>query len=381
MKRTLRRVSGAGYSKLVKPVLFSRHPDRVHAGMIRMAKGVQRVPIVKDVMKVWAYRNDAMLAQEVAGIRFRNPVGLSAGLDKNADTVGVMQAVGFGWMTAGSVTAVPCEGNPRPWFYRLKKSRSLVVHVGLANRGVVAVGRRIRSYPTRLFEHFPLSVSAAKTNASAVVSDEEGIRDYCTTLGLMNTEPHVSMLEINISCPNTYGGEPFTTPEKLDALLTATDALKLQKPVFVKMPISLKWTEFRALLAVIVTHNVTGVSIGNLQKDRSKAPLKDELPADIPGNLSGEPCREISTELIKKTYALHGKKLVIIGIGGIFSAEDAYEKIIAGASLVALVTGVIFEGPQLIGDINHGLVNLLKQDGYATIAEAVGAGHRRRAKA
>lgn len=372
MKRPIRSVSRLGYRKLAKPLLFANHPDRVHEGMIRMAKGVQRVPLVKDVLKVWAYRNDAVLAQEIAGIRFRNPIGLSAGLDKNADTVGVMQAVGFGWMTAGSVTAVPCEGNPRPWFHRLKNSRSLVVHVGLANRGAVAIARRIHSYPAKLFQNFPLNVSAAKTNSKEVVCDEDGIKDYCTSLALMDTEPNVSMLEINISCPNTYGGEPFTTPKRLDALLTAVDQLRLQKPVFVKMPISLPWTEYKALLAVIVKHKINGVSIGNLLKDRTKARLADELPPDIPGNLSGAPCRQISTELVRRTYRLYGKKLIIIGIGGVFSAEDAYEKIKAGASLVAMITGVIFEGPQVVGDINQGLVALLKADGYATIAEAVG---------
>lgn len=372
MKRAARKLTSVGYRRAVKPVLFAQHPDRVHEAMIRMAKGVQRVPLVRDVLKVWAYRNDGALAQDIAGIHFRNPVGLSAGLDKNADTTGVMQRIGFGWMTAGSVTAVPCEGNPRPWFHRLKNSRSLVVHVGLANRGAVAVSRRIRKYPAKLFKHFPLAVSAAKTNSKAVVSDADGIKDYCTTLSLMSTEPNVAMLEINISCPNTYGGEPFTTPARLEALLSATDALGLQKPVFIKMPISLKWPQFRSLLDVIVEHSVAGVSVGNLLKDRSSAVLSDELPDEVAGNLSGAPCRALSTELVRRTYALYGKKLVIVGIGGIFSAEDAYEKIKAGASLVALVSGVIFEGPQLIGEINQGLVRLMKADGLTNIAEAIG---------
>ena len=373
MLKGLRTVTGLGYRRIAKPVLFAQHPDKVHAAMIRMAKGVQRVPLVRDVMKGWAYRNDKVLAQEIAGVFFRNPVGLSAGLDKNADTVGVMQRVGFGWMTAGSVTALACEGNPKPWFHRLKKTRSLVVHVGLANRGAEAVASRIRRYPDVLFKQFPLSVSAAKTNAKEVVSDEAGVKDYTTTLARMEQEPHVALHEINISCPNTYGGEPFTTPGRLELLLAAVDKLGLKKPVFVKMPISLEWGEFRKLLQVIQRHQVRGVSIGNLRKDRRGAALQDELPDSVPGNLSGVPCRDLSTTLIRRTYKLYGDKLVIVGIGGIFSAEDAYEKVKAGASLVALVSGVIFEGPQLIGDINHGLVQLLKADGYDNIAQAVGA--------
>ncbi len=375
MKRAARKLTNVGYSKAVQPVLFSRSPDRVHESMIRMAKGVQRIPLMRDVLKVWAYRNDGYLAQEFLGIRFRNPVGLSAGLDKNADTVGVMQAIGFGFMTAGSVTAEPCEGNPRPWFHRLKQSRSLVVNVGLANRGVDAIAKRIAKYPSYLFRNFPLAVSAAKTNSEDAKSEQNAIEDYCITLKRMDNEPNVVMLEINISCPNTHGGEPFTTPNRLQRLLAATDKLALKKPVFVKMPISLEWKEFKALLEVIDKHTIQGLSIGNLLKDRSKARLSDELPDDVKGNLSGAPCRDISTSLVRKTYKLYGKRFVIIGVGGIFSANDAYEKIKAGASLVALVSGVIFEGPQLIGEINQGLVDLLKKDGLTHISQAIGADH------
>jgi dihydroorotate dehydrogenase (fumarate) len=180
------------------------------------------------------------------------------------------------------------------------------------------------------------------------------------------------MHEINISCPNTYGGEPFTTPELLENLLLAIDDLSLEKPVFVKMPISLEWPDFQSLLDVISRHNIQGVSIGNLLKNRSKAMISDELPDTVKGNLSGLPCREISTELIQKTYEVYGDKLTIIGIGGVFTAQDAYDKIRAGASLVAMVTGVIFEGPQVVGEINRGLVELLRQDGFSNIVEAIG---------
>ena len=372
MKRAVRALTRVGYQRIVKPILFASHPDKVHEGMIRTARGVQRIPLIRDIPKFWAYRNDEYLAQSLFGTTFRNPIGLSAGLDKDADTVGVMQGVGFGWMTVGSVSANPCAGNPRPWFYRLKKSRSLVVHVGLYNQGVEMIAKRIARYPDRLFKQFPLNVSAAKTNSKEVVSDAEGIKDYCTTLAQMDEQPHVRMLEINISCPNTYGGEPFTTPERLEELLSATDALTLKKPLFIKMPISLEWSQFEALLQVIVEHNVIGVSIGNLLKDRSKAVLSDELPDTVQGNLSGAPCRGVSTDLIRNTYKRFGDRLVIIGIGGVFTAEDAYEKITAGATLVAMVTGVIFEGPQVVGEINQGLVTLLKKDGYRNVSEAIG---------
>ncbi len=372
LKQGVSRFTQAGYRNVVKPALFAQSPDRVHAGMVKVAKGVQRIPLVRDVPRIWAYRNDGYLAQKVMGLQFRNPIGLSAGLDKNADMVGVMQAVGFGFMIAGSVTAKQGTGNPKPWFYRLKNSRSLVINAGLPNRGAKLIAKRISRYPDRLFKHFPLTISAAKTNSQQVVSDQEGIADYCETLSIMDGLAQVALHEINISCPNTYGGEPFTTPGRLNSLLTAVDTLKLSKPVIVKMPISLAWKDFKHLLDVIVKHKVAAVNIGNLLKDRAKAKLRDELPKDIKGNLSGLPTQAISTELIRRTYAAYGKKLTIVGTGGVFSAEDAYEKIKAGATLVGMVSGVIFEGPQVIGEINRRLVELLKADGLTNVKDAVG---------
>lgn len=180
------------------------------------------------------------------------------------------------------------------------------------------------------------------------------------------------MLEINISCPNTFGGEPFTDAKRLEKLLHATDKLELQKPVFIKMPINLPLGEFDALLRVITKHSVAGVTIGNLHKDRRAVDVKDVLPDEVKGNLSGAPTKEVTTALIRRTYKQYGDTLVIIGVGGIFSAEDAYEKIQAGASLVALITGMIFEGPQLAGDINQQLVRLMVRDGYTNIAQAIG---------
>lgn len=138
------------------------------------------------------------------------------------------------------------------------------------------------------------------------------------------------------------------------------------------MPINLPLERFDELLEVIAAHTIAGVAIGNLLKDRKLAKLKDPLPDSVKGNLSGAPNKEITTELVRRAYKKYGQKLLIIGIGGIMNAEDAYEKIKAGATLVALITGLIYEGPQVVGDINKGLVKLLKADGFSHISEAVG---------
>jgi len=138
------------------------------------------------------------------------------------------------------------------------------------------------------------------------------------------------------------------------------------------MPSDLDWPQFNKLLQEIIKHRIAGVTISNLAKDRSKLKLKDELPATVKGNLSGKPTWEISNHLIKETFLNYGDKLTIIGVGGVFSPEDAYTKIKLGASLVELITGMIFGGPQLIGQINLGIVKLLKKDGYRHISEAIG---------
>lgn len=371
VKRFVRTVSKVGYQKVAKPLMFRRQPDAVHKGLIRTAKGVQKVPGVRSLPKLWSHR-DPMLETEVMGIQFRNPVGLSAGFDKTIEMPRVMRNVGFGWMTGGSVTWGEYGGNEGAWFHRLPESKSLVVNAGLPSEGTPVVAERVKAYDVTFFDGFSLNVSVAKTNSKQSVGDEAGVEDYCKSLEVFDKLPQVRMLEINISCPNTFGGEPFTTPGRLEKLLKAVDELKLEKPVVIKMPINLPLDEFDALMEVIAKHGVAAVAIGNLLKDRKLAKLKDPLPESVKGNLSGAPNRDITTELVRRTYKKYGTRLVIIGIGGIMSAEDAYEKIKAGASLVALITGLIYEGPQLVGDINHGLVKLLKADGYAHISDAVG---------
>lgn len=371
MRTIVRLVTRWFYRHALKPVLFRHKPDAVHHGLVRAAKRVQRTPLVRGLPRLWAYQHD-MLHTNVAGIDFHNPIGLSAGFDKTIEMPMLMKAVGFGWMTGGSVTWGKYKGNDGAWFYRLPKTKSLVVNAGLPSEGAEVVSGRVAGYNPALFRDFPLNVSVAKTNTRETVSENDAVQDYCASLARFDTLEQVSLLEVNISCPNTFGGEPFTTPERLEKLLRATDKLNLTNPVIIKMPINLPLKEFDALLQVIVKHKVVGIATGNLLKDRTKATIHDELPDHVKGNLSGVPTKEISNELIRFCYTKYSKKLVIIGIGGVMSAEDAYEKIRAGASLVALITGMIYEGPQLVGEINAGLVKLLERDGLANVAEAVG---------
>jgi dihydroorotate dehydrogenase (fumarate) len=313
------------------------------------------------------------LVQTYQGVEFASPVGIAAGFDKNGEISPIIAALGFGFSEVGSVTAELCEGNSRPWFYRLPKTQSLVVNAGLANDGSRVIIERIRQFPAASITGFPIVLSVAKTNSRKVVDEKTGIADYVTTVKRANKEKRIAMIELNISCPNTYGGEPFTTPDRLERLLAAVDTVKVKQPVYIKMPTNLPWAELQGLLDVTVKHRVAGVTISNLAKDRTKLEIKDDLPDTIPGNLSGKPTWKSSNELIRRAYLGYGEKLTIIGVGGIFSAEDAYAKIKLGASLIELITGMIFCGPQLAAEINDGIVRLLKQDGYTHISQAVGA--------
>ena len=374
MGKIIRRISRSGYKYLAKPILFAEHPDKAHEQMLVAARGLRKIRST-GALKIWRHE-DSRLEQKILGLNFKNPLGMSAGLDKNFDLPIVAKNIGLGFEIGGSVTAQVCAGNPRPWFHRLPNEKSIVVNVGLANNGIARNIEKVQSYDANLWHDFPLSVSVAKTNNRENASDDEAIEDYCESLRQLDVADAAPLYEVNISCPNTYGGEPFTTPARLTKLLDAIDALKLKKPVFVKMPTDKTWTEFAQLLEVADAHSVAGLTIGNLMKDRAKLQNPEKLSDEIKGNLSGLPAQKTTTDLIYKTYEKYRGRFVIIGVGGVFDADDAYEKIKAGADLVAMVTALMFEGPQVVGEINSGLVKLLEKDGYANISEAVGAAHR-----
>ena len=352
-------------------------PDGVHTGMIRMTSVLQRSGVLRGLIHGGlAYQNPIRLGQSLRGVWLSNPVGLSAGFDKNFELPPIMQAIGFGFMEGGSVTYLPCAGNPRPWFYRLPKSKSLVVHAGLANQGVEATVARLQGYSPALLQHFPLNISVAQTNSASIKSGQAAIADYIGSLRFIQRAGVGQLLTINISCPNTYAGEPFTSSGMLQRLLCEVDDLELSQPVFIKMPNHLEWRDFEKLLRIAAKHQIAGVTVSNLAKREAGVTLAEPLPDSIRGGLSGKPTWERSNELIRLTYQAYGGRFTIIGVGGIFSAEDAYTKIRLGASAVELITGMIFEGPSLIGQINRGLVELLDRDGFDNIRQAVGVDAR-----
>lgn len=351
------------YKHVAKPIFFARDPEDTHDHAIKTGKKLGKFKIMRVMTRLAFYFSDKRLEQTILGIHFKNPVGLSAGFDKNAEMIEVFPDIGFGFAELGSFTTKPYAGNPKPRLWRFPKQKSLGVWFGLKNNGIQEIAPRIKNTHSRI----PLGMSIAKTNCKETVDTEVGIKDYveCYTAldGIGNYDT------INISCPNTFGGQPFIDRGKLEKLLQALSEVRNEKPMFVKLSPNLTPEQLDDAIELGETYNVDGFICTNLHKPEGK---KEIDGIEYKGGLSGKLVDELSTEMIRYVYKkTHGKK-IIIGVGGIFSAEDAYKKIKAGASLVQLITGMIYVGPQLISEINRGLVQLLKQDGYTSIEEAIG---------
>lgn len=369
-------ISRGLYKNIVKPFLFSRDPEYVHDMFTRIGIRLGSSKYTRSWTRNLLHYRHPMLYQEIAGMTFENPIGLSAGFDKNAMLIDIMPSVGFGFMEVGSITGEVCEGNPAPRLWRLPDAQSLVVYYGLKNDGCEAIAHRLqlrtpKRAPLPSKYAIPVGVSVAVTNACTTVTTDEAIADYCKAFRVM--EPYASYLTINISCPNTYGGQPFTDPIRLEALLSALDAIPTHKPIFVKLAPDYSFEHIDTLLAVICAHRVTGVICTNLTKQRTHHSLQSETVPEQ-GGMSGKVVQDTADALLAHVYKRVGKQLVCIGSGGVFTAEDAYRKIRLGAHLVQLITGMVFEGPQVISTINQGLVTLLRRDGFTSIAEAVGSG-------
>ncbi|MFA6306166.1 MAG: dihydroorotate dehydrogenase (quinone), partial [Candidatus Gracilibacteria bacterium] len=264
----------------------------------------------------------------------------------------------------------------KPRLWRLKKSQGLIVYYGLNNKGADEISQRLKkALPAGRQEkfNFPLGISVAKTNCERTAISEEGVKDYLKGFNL--TKDIASYMTINISCPNAHGGQPFTDAESLDKLLKEITKHRNEKPIFLKMPPDLKHSEIDDIIKIAEKYKIDGFICTNLTKDRTNKKMMSHISEKSPveyGGISGKPVEELSNETIKYIYKKTQGKAIIIGCGGIFDAKDAYKKIRLGASLLQMMTGMIFEGPQLIGEINQGLVKLLKKDGLTNISQAVG---------
>jgi dihydroorotate dehydrogenase len=357
------------YKKILRPIFFQINPDLLHEVTVKIGNILGKNLLSRKFLALFFHYKNSALETEVFGIKFKNPIGLAGGFDKNANLIQTLPSVGFGFNEVGSITAKPYKGNPRPWNVRLKKDQSLIVNYGLKNQGVDVIKRRIKNQKRSI----PLIINIAKTNDSRIRGDAS-VEDYNTTFKKLHSLADI--ININISCPNAGDGQLFCENALLlDKLLKKLSQNKIEKPVVLKIKPDLSEDTLNQIIDMSIKYPfVKGFIIANLSRDRKLLKkIKLNEISHFQGNISGKPVREVTNEIIRSVYKRTKGKYPIIGVGGVFTARDAYEKICYGASLVQLVTGMIYEGPSIAKNINKGLVKLMQRDGFTNISQAVGS--------
>jgi dihydroorotate dehydrogenase subfamily 2 len=367
-------VTGIIYRFIVKPILFLFPADDVHHLFLRVGKILGKFRPIRALTKaLWGYENK-VLNQVVSGMYFKNPIGLSAGFDYNADLVNILPSVGFGFHTIGTLTLEAYEGNPAPMLGRLPKSRALLVNKGFKNEGITKVLSSLNPKDGRAVR----GVSVGVTN-KAYDTYEQMLENLISGFEQADKCPHFDYFELNISCPNLRNvkllTERLAEPGGLREALTRLAQISLSRPVFIKMPLERTEEGLHSLIEVAKDFSfVRGLILSNLAKDRANPHFHpDEISCAGAGNFSGKPLEEKANELLKFAYKNYSDRFILIGVGGVFNAQDAYKKFRSGATLVQLITGMVYQGPQVIGEINQGLAKLLAKDGFSNISEAIGA--------
>ncbi len=350
------------YKTFARPILFRFDPEKVHEKTIRLGRFCGNNTATRFLLGKLYHFSNPMLEQEVLGVRFANPVGLAAGFDKNGYLTQILPEIGFGFMEVGSVTARPCEGNPKPRLWRLPEDKAIVVYYGLCNEGCDSIYNRL----SRLRFKIPLFISIAKTNDPSI-KGEKSVKDYLYSF--KRFENLTDFITINVSCPNTGDGRSFEDPLLLEGLLNGVR--ETSRRVFLKVSPDLTHEEVDALIKVCGRYKVDGLIISNLTK-KNKVFEEKLRQINAKGGVSGKAVSELSLGLLRYVYEKTKGRFVLVGCGVISSAKEAYTRIKSGASLVQLITGMIYEGPAVVKKINKGMVRLLKKDGCKNIAEAVG---------
>lgn len=363
------------YNRLIKPILFKRDAEEAHELAIDMLARTGALGRYAGATPFTAPE----LRVDFAGVSFPNPVGLAAGCDKSAKAAAVWPHFGFGFVEVGTITAQPQPGNPKPRVFRLPEQRAVINRLGFNSEGSEAVAARIKQLRERRRQmSVPLFINIGKTK---VVTEEQLVlEDYRTSLRRL--APYADLLVINVSSPNTPGLRMWQERSALTALLAAVtdEARKLDiashrttpTPILVKISPDMVDQDMVDVLEVSIEQKLAGVIATNTTISRPEGLASITGAEKETGGLSGQPLTQRANEVMRFLYRESGGRIPLVGVGGIASAEDAYHRIRAGASLVQIYTGLIYEGPYLPRRVNRGLLALLKQDGLRSISEAVG---------
>lgn len=345
------------YKFIARPILFRMSADTTHDATVKMASSISKKEWMrKAVGSLYSYSHPS-LEQNILGLNFPNPIGLAAGFDKNATMAPVMAKMGFGFLEIGSITASPSTGNPRPRSFRLPADHSLINRLGLNNDGVQTISRRLK----KLSLPIPMGINIAKTH-DPNITGEKAIKDYLYSFNIL--KDIADYITLNVSCPNTTEGKTFEDPESLNALL---EHLEINKdaslpPVLVKFSVDLDDSQLEDLVAICEDHAIDGYVATNTSSKRENLKTSDAIVQEIGrGGLSGEAIAKRSTEIIRKISKLTKGEKVIIGVGGVSSSKDAIEKLKAGADLLQMYTGLVYEGPGIVKKINRKIAQYLQE--------------------
>jgi len=344
---------------ILRPFLFSIDPETAHDLAI---KSLKFNPLPSKMFEV---EDEQMLKVQLLGKNFPNPIGLAAGFDKSAEAYNSLLRLGFGFVEVGTVTPLKQFGNPKPRIFRLKDNYALINRLGFNNDGIEIIKNRIKSDGKK-------GILGVNIGPNKETKNQKN--DFC--LGLKNFFDIADYITINISSPNTEGLRDFHDQEKLKDLLLALNKIKKENKtdisLLLKVSPDIEDNHISEIVDVATKNDIAAIILTNTtngNRDNLISKIKKEE-----GGLSGEPLQQISTNMIKKFYKKLNGKIPIIGVGGVNSGKSAYEKIIAGASLLQLYTGFVYRGPSAAKDIKKELIQILKAEGVKNITEVVGKG-------
>ena len=354
------------YRRALRPVLFTVDAEFAHERTMEILSAAGRLPFISSHEAF----THARLRTCVAGIDFPNPIGLAAGCDKNGRAIPVWPRFGFGFVETGTITAQPQSGNPRPRVFRIPEHQALVNRLGFNSEGSTVVANRLALLRRGRPLPIPLGINIGKTKL--VTGDDATLEDYRTSYRRL--APLADFMVVNISSPNTPGLREWQEKTKLRSLLAMLMAEGTagagRPPLFLKISPDMADSDLDDLLDVALDVGIAGVIATNTTIDRPTAgPHATET-----GGMSGRPLRDRANDVLRYLYRQTRGRLPLIGVGGIFTAEDAYERIRSGASLLQLYTALIYEGPFLPRALNEGILRLLDRDGVKSVAELVGSG-------
>lgn len=353
----------------MKKYLFKLDPEDAHEKTIGALKFAEKVGGTVPLNLIYNFK-DERLVSDLWDLRFTNPVGLAAGFDKNAEVYRGLAALGFGFVEVGTVTPIAQPGNEKPRSFRLVEDEAVINRMGFNNEGVEIAEQNLINYERA---QIPIGVNIGKNK---VTPNADAASDYEKSLEALY--PYGHYFVINISSPNTPNLRDLQETESLRKLLKAirNKANELEekgatrKPILLKVAPDMSDEHMHDVVQVAVAEGVSGIIATNTTLSREG--LVNKVYSGEMGGLSGRPLTERSTIWIKEIYQEVGGQVPIIGVGGIFNGDDAYEKIRAGASLVQVYTGMIYEGPKIVNNINKRLVELMARDGFTNISQVVG---------